>query len=85
MPKLRLDSVRWRAVDGEIIALDLRTQAYFAVSRSGSPLWPLLEAGTDTATLASTLAAVAGIPKERAAEDVRAFLEDLSARDLLEP
>lgn len=82
---LRLDTQAcdWRLVDGEVVGLDLRAEEYFSVSGSAVPLWELLVAGTDEAALVHELRSRYALEPERAAVDVRAFLDALRGRGLL--
>lgn len=80
---LRSADLHWHAVDGEVLALDARTELYLAVNQSGALLWELLARGTTQAELIDRLACEYGLVPARAASDVEALLEELSARDLL--
>jgi Coenzyme PQQ synthesis protein D (PqqD) len=83
--RLRLESLEWCEVEGEVVALDLRTQMYLAVNRTGAVIWPALDAGAERAELVERLVQRFEVSPERAAADVDAFLADLESRDLLEP
>ena len=67
-----------------MLALDVRTELYFAVNRAGALLWTLLARGTTRAELAERLAREYDLPPARAASDVDALLAELSARELLQ-
>ena len=77
--------VEWREVEGEIVALDLRTKTYLAVNRTGAVLWPALVAGGSRAELLAQLVASFGVPPEAAAGDLDGFLAELTEQNLLEP
>src|SRR5205809_908911 len=49
--RLRSADLHWRAVEGEVLALDARTALYLAVNRAGALLWELLARGTSRAEL----------------------------------
>jgi hypothetical protein len=82
--RLRLDVIEWREVEGEVVALDLRTSVYVAVNRSGALLWPALAKGTTRTALVETLVGSYGLRREAATADVDAFLSTLDEQDLLE-
>ncbi len=73
------------AVDDELVLLDLRTQTYLSLNRTGAHLWPLMVEGTDRGSLVDALCARHGIAPERAEHDVDALVAQLRAADLLEP
>jgi hypothetical protein len=83
--RLRSEALEWRDVEGEVVALDLRTQMYLAINRTGAVIWPALEAGADRLDLVERVVQRFDVSPERAATDVDAFLADLASRDLLEP
>jgi hypothetical protein len=83
--RLRLDAdqVEWRAIEGEIVALDLRSSTYFAVNATGAVLWqPLLDGRTED-ELTELLVATFGVDPRVAQDDVRAFVGMLTERRLL--
>lgn len=82
--QLRTEGLEWRAIEGEIVAVDLKGSTYLAVNRSGALLWPALAQGATRAEMIETVAQNYGIDGARAAADVDAFLEMLEGRDLLE-
>ena len=86
MTELRLQSnrVEWREVEGELIALERSESVYLAGNSSATILWRALAAGTTHDALANLLVSVYGIALETARTDVARFLDDLSARGLLE-
>ncbi|HVE97919.1 MAG TPA: PqqD family protein [Mycobacteriales bacterium] len=83
--RLRVGVSEWRRVDDEIVAVVLADQRFVSVNRSGAPLWEALVAGTDVAHLEALLVEKHRITADRAQADVRAFLDDLRSRGLLEP
>jgi Coenzyme PQQ synthesis protein D (PqqD) len=82
--RLRDDKLEWREIDEEIVALDGRTSEYLSVNRSGAALWPLLLAGATRGVLVERLTEAFDVDRATAERDLDAFLEVLSARDLLE-
>ena len=85
--QFRLDqsAVSWRDVDGDIVALDVASGAYFTVNGSGRVLWTALVESASADDLTELLVSTFGIAEEQARVDATAFLEDLSSRSLLEP
>lgn len=81
--RLRADSIEWREVDGEVIALDQKASLYLAGNPTATLLWSALSAGATRGDLVSILTETFGIDADRAAVDVDAFIADLRARDLL--
>lgn len=75
--------IEWRAVGGEVIAIDPTTSSYLAVNDSGAALWPMVEAGATRAQLAGELVTRFRIDPERAQEDVDAFVDGLHRLGLL--
>jgi hypothetical protein len=82
--QLRSGELSWRAVDGEIVAVDVASSAYLSANAAGAILWQMLADGTTRDALAARLVETFGIARDRAKADVDAFLHDLSARGLLE-
>ena len=82
--RLRSDALEWREVEGEIVALDLRTSRYLSVNQTGAVLWHSLAAGATQEQLASKLVDEFGIDTATASADLDSFLESLTEQDLLE-
>jgi Coenzyme PQQ synthesis protein D (PqqD) len=81
---LRRDEIAWREIDGEVIAVDLRSSTYLSTNGSGTTLWHALVAGTTRAGLADALVQTYSIDQATAERDVDAFLADLTERGLLD-
>jgi hypothetical protein len=82
--RLRADAVEWRDVEGEVVAIDLRTETYLAVNESGAMLWRMLGAGATLDRLIGVLVGEYGVPREQAVADAEAFIQMLAANDLLD-
>jgi Coenzyme PQQ synthesis protein D (PqqD) len=82
--RLREEGLKWREIDGEMVAVDVRTSTYLSANPSGMALWEPLSEGTSRDALVETLVETFGIDRERAGADVDAFIGELRARDLLE-
>jgi len=81
--QLRAGAVEWRAVEGEVVALDVRRSLYLAINPSGTELWTLVAEGTDRAALVRRLRERFGLSEERAQTDADAFVGELRRHDLL--
>jgi hypothetical protein len=82
--RLRSGALEWREVEGEIVALDLRSSMYLGVNRTGALLWPTLAEGATREVLLERLTNAHEIDAATAARDLEEFLEALRRRDLLE-
>jgi hypothetical protein len=82
--QLRGRGLEWRAIEGEIVAVDLEASVYLAVNRSGALLWPALAEGTTRAQMIEKVTQHYGVDAAQAADDVDAFLGVLRERNLLE-
>jgi hypothetical protein len=82
--RLRRGSVEWRKVEGEVIAVDVRTSEYLAINPTGAVLWRALEVGATRGELAERLVASFDVEPGAAARDVDEFLAVLEERGLLE-
>jgi hypothetical protein len=68
MPVLQLDvaAVDFRYVEGEVVALESRTDEYLSVTGSGVALWRLLEVGTDRPAMVRALTETYDVDADRA-------------------
>jgi hypothetical protein len=82
--RLRRAGLEWRAVEGEIVALDLPRSTYLAANRTGSLLWEALARGTTREELVEALSREYSLEREAAERDVDAFVADLRDRGLVE-
>lgn len=82
--RLRTADLTWRQVGDELVVLKLSTATYLSLNSVGTELWNQLEVGATAPELVKGLVERYGISVEQATEDVRAFVEDLTQRGLLE-
>jgi hypothetical protein len=82
--RLRPGALEWRAVEGEVLAVDIQASQYVVINRSGAVLWPALVEGATAAALEELLVQALGIDKAAAKKDVASFLLTLHSRGLLE-
>jgi Coenzyme PQQ synthesis protein D (PqqD) len=81
--RLRPETLVWREIDNELVAVDMASSTYLSANRSGALLWQMLATGTTHAELVKGLVDHFGISFDRAASDVDAFLHGLESRELL--
>jgi Coenzyme PQQ synthesis protein D (PqqD) len=81
--RLRDDALEWRALEGEVLALDSATQRYLATNRSGAVLWAALAAGSTRDELVAVLVGRFDVGEEEAGRDVDGFLGAIEAQGLL--
>ena len=82
--RIRDGVLEWREVEGDVVALDLRSKTYLAVNRTGAALWPALISGADREELLARLLRTFSVSRDQAAADLDAFLAELTEQDLLE-
>lgn len=71
-------------IEGQIVALDIRTSTYFAINRSGARLWSMIVQGANREALVERLVGDYDVATAQATADVDAFLNLLHERGLLE-
>jgi len=81
----RSEELETRTVEDELVLLDLRTQTYLSLNRTGARLWPLMVEGTDRAALVGALRDRHDVTLEVAERDVDALVAQLREADLLVP
>ena len=82
--RLRTDELRWREIDGEVVAVDIPSSKYLSANGAGAILWQMLATGATLDSLAERLVETFGIDQDRAQADAKAFVDNLAERDLLE-
>lgn len=78
-------NVQFRAVHDEVVLLDSRDDAYFALNPTGAVVWSVLAGGQPPEVAAAELVAQFGVSPEVARADAAALIDQLVARGLLEP
>ena len=81
--QLRSDRLEWRAVDGEVVALDVRTSEYLAINVSGRLMWEALARGATRDGLVRLLIDEYALDPTNAERDAELFIAELRRRDLL--
>jgi hypothetical protein len=82
--RLRTEGLNWRALDGEIMALDSAASVYLGANQAGALLWQKLVEGTTQNELESLLTTEYGIDAATAEADVDRFLAELRSAGLLD-
>ncbi|HEV2814891.1 MAG TPA: PqqD family protein [Solirubrobacteraceae bacterium] len=85
MPKLNAELLEWRVVGDEVVALDLRSSVYLAVSAVGAHVWPLLAEGAEVDALVDAVVERFDVDAADARRDLDAFIASLDERGLLLP
>ena len=80
----RTSDLEWREVDDEVVLLDLRTQTYLALNRSGAWLWPLIVEGVERGHLVEALIAGHNVDESVAVRDVDVLVDQLREAGLLQ-
>jgi hypothetical protein len=81
--RLDPDKLSWRAVQGEVIAVDGHNARYLATNDSAALLWPMLARGTTIGELADALTQRWALPAKRARADAEALVGWLGDAGLL--
>lgn len=82
--RLRETDLQWRAVEGEVVALDVQGSQYLGVNGSGAALWDMLAAGTTRAALVDQLQTRHALEASTAAQHVDTFLDQLRELKILD-
>jgi hypothetical protein len=80
----RAHDLESRTVGDQLILLDLRSQTYLSLNRTGAELWPLMVEGVERQRLVETLQERHNLVAPVAERDVDALLRQLREADLLE-
>jgi hypothetical protein len=79
----RSPTAAWREIDGQVAIVSTDVNRVRLLNAVGSFVWIRCEDKT-VDDLVSSVASQYGIARERAEEDVRAFVDDLQARGMIE-
>ena len=71
------------AVGDETIILHLKNGTYFGLDTMGTRIWALLKDGMQPVAICDRLAADYGADRDLVETDVRQFLDDLAANDIV--
>lgn len=70
-------------MDGEVVVINLSTGSYYTSNAVAGAIWPLIEAGHDTAAMAERLCSVFEVERARAAADLETLLQQLEAEGII--
>lgn len=83
--RLRQTGLTWRAIDDEVVILDVEKSTYLSVNRAGATLWKTLASSSATRDeLAASLRDAFDLSAETSREDVDAFVDTLLEAGLVE-
>jgi hypothetical protein len=83
--RARKADLETRAIEGELVLLDLRTQNYLSLNRTGAQLWPLMVEGVERSRLVQELQDRHHLSEEVAQRDIDTLVDQLQQEGLLEP
>lgn len=83
--RLRGSGLSWRAIQDQVVVLDLESSRYLSLNPTGSVLWPLLVEGTTVARMTEELMQTFDVERETARADVEAFVTSCLDQKLLDP
>ena len=75
--------ISWNNVEGELALFDSRSGAYHALNGSAAAIWRAVAAEMTEGEAVEALANMHDAPREAITADVRAFIADALARELL--
>lgn len=81
-PRLNPD-LSWRLLDGEAVIVSPVTGKIRVLNAVGAEIWELLAAGASLESIEAALVEHHQIPASKAKEDVSAFLQELTERQLI--
>ena len=71
-------------LDGESVLLNLRTETYFGLDEVGTRMWTVLTAAESIQAAFDMLAREYDVDPSQLRQDLRDFLDELTARQLLD-
>ena len=81
--QIRTEGLVWQELDGELVLMDLERSVYLTTNATGSVLAKLLTEERTREELADQLVEQFDIDRERALDDVDAFIAQLREKKLL--
>lgn len=76
-------AVRLLRTEGGAVVIDLRTDAYYSLNRTGLEAWNVLSAGGTASQAADNLVGAFGVARDRALACVDRFVEEALSASLL--
>lgn len=81
---VRRPEIAWRVIEGEAVVVDPRAGMAFPFNPVATRCWEMTDGTKTVAEMIAIIAEEFDAPFEQIQHDVRAFLEDLAAKGLLE-
>jgi hypothetical protein len=72
-------------VQDEVVLVNLTTNAIYTLNRTRARAWELLEEGRSPSEVESALAEEFGVSRDEVASELHGLLDELVAKDLLQP
>lgn len=71
------------AIDDEIVVMNLANGNFYSLTGTGRAIWLLIDGTRDPASIVAELAADYGVAADAIADEVAAFIADLTAAGLI--
>lgn len=73
-----------REISGEMVLLNLRDGTYYGLDTTGTRIWSLIAEGAAFGAVVDDIHDRTGAPADQIEVDLRSFIADLAAHDLIE-
>lgn len=83
--KLNEPQVTAKVMDGEAVIIHLGTGIYYSMEGVGCSVWESITSGSDTDSIAESVAGRYGVDREMAAADIERLVSELIAQELVVP
>ncbi len=80
----KVSNIATAEIDGELVMMNLNSNAYYGLDDIGSEIWGLLETPLTVSQLCQTLADMFDVGEKTLQEDVRSFLSSLLKEKMIE-
>jgi hypothetical protein len=82
--RIRDADVTWRAIDDQVVVLNLITSQYLTLNGTASELWRLLAPGATESGLVAYLVTTYDLESAMATADVAVFLDECRQHEVIE-
>jgi hypothetical protein len=79
----RAAATAWRVIDGEAVILSMQTKVLRGLNPVGSRVWELIDGQRPVTEIVDLVTGEFEVPRDRADEDVRTFVQQLLAAGLV--
>ena len=76
-------NVIWREIDEEIVILDVDTQDYFTLNKTGTRMWKMLNSKKKEEEILRAIQSAYDVDEDRASKDFQKFIEQLAKHKLI--